>query len=210
MEPKIEENNLKYKRVKKIIQYLWEKNDSRPIYSVIDIGCGSGYLALQIAKVIDCNVDAVDISPDACRNAKARIDDAVSQGVLRPGQVNVYLDNKFELRTKISNKKYDLVSCADIISSYESIDDKTKLVQKMFDYKTEKGSVLVTALCRQDDAFAKKYHNSKATKHKSNEEIIKIPMFDETTEFYILLFKDIKGEKIEHKRLDKECVLFYI
>ncbi|MEA3515254.1 MAG: hypothetical protein U9R34_07270 [Nanoarchaeota archaeon] len=210
MEPKIEENNIKYKRVKQIIQYLWKKNNSKPIYSVIDIGCESDYMALQIAKVIDCNVNAVYVSSDECKNAKARIDNAVSQGVLRPGQVSVYLENKFELKTKISNKKYDLVSCADRISSYESIDNKTNLVQKIFDYKAEKGSVLITALCCQDDAFAKKYHNNEVIKYNSNEEIAKVLMFDETTDFYISLFEDIKGEKIKHKRLDQECVLFYI
>lgn len=210
MKPQIEENNPKYKRVKNIIQYLRKKNYSRPIYSVIDISCGSGYMASQIAKIIDCNVDAIDVSPEECRNAKVRIDNEVSQDILESGQVNVYLDNIFELRTKIGNKKYDLVSCADMISSYEGIDDKTKLVQKLFDYKAEKGSVLLTALCCEDKAIAKKYSDGEVIKYESDGEMVKVPMFNETAESYISLFENIKGEKIEHKRLDEECVLFYI
>ncbi len=46
---------------------LAEKND----YQVLDVGTGSGCLAVSLAKYASCWVDAVDISKDALETAKA-------------------------------------------------------------------------------------------------------------------------------------------
>ena len=204
-----DKDHTKCKRVKTVTQFLWFKNREKFMPSVIDIGCGPGYIALQMAKSLDCNVDAVDFSPDECRNANLLKEDAVKHYQIRPQQMNIYLDDIFDPKTEIAGKKYDLVFCADIIASYAR-NEKINLARKLFDYKADDGSVLVTSLCCEDEALAEKYANGDIIQYKSGEEIIKVPLFTETPEFYISLFEDISGKKVEHKRLDKECVLFYM
>lgn len=205
-----DKNHPKCKRVRDITTYLKNKDVKRPIYSVIDVGSGPGYIALQIAKVLDCNVDAVDFSLNECVNTIHSIDSAIERSEIRQGQVQAYFDDIFEPKTLIQDRKYDLVFCADIIGSYESIDDKTRLARKLFDYKKEDGSLLVTALCCEDDKLADKYLRGDIIQYESEGEIVKVPLFSETPEFYASLFGTLHGYKVEHKRLDKECVLFYI
>ena len=206
----LDKNHPKCKRVKDITAYLKKKDLKMPIYSTIDVGSGPGYIALQIAKILDCNVDAVDFSLNECVNAIHRIDGAIERSEVRPEQVEVYFDDIFDPKTKIMDKKYDLVFCADIMGSYDNIDDKVKLAHKLFDYKNEDGSLLVTALCCEDDKLADKYLRGDIIQYESEGEIVKVPLFSETPEFYASLFGTLHGYKVEHKRLDKECVLFYM
>ena len=205
-----DKNHPKCKRVRDITAYLKKKNLKRPVYSTIDVGSGPGYIALQIAKIIDCNVDAVDFSLNECVNAIHRIDGAIERSEIRPEQVEVYFDDIFDPKTMIQYKKYDLVFGVDIIGSYDSMDDKVKLAHKLFDYKNEDGSLLVTALCCEDKALAEKYLRGEIIQYESEGEIVKVPLFSETPEFYVSLFEKIHGYPVEHKRLDKECVLFYM
>ena len=62
--PRFETEELVEKTIKYINKYL-DKN-----VDVIDLGTGSGCIAITLKKELDCNVDAVDISPKALEIAK--------------------------------------------------------------------------------------------------------------------------------------------
>ena len=62
--PRFETEELVEKTIKYINKYLDKKVD------VLDLGTGSGCIAITLKKELDCNVDAVDISPKALEIAK--------------------------------------------------------------------------------------------------------------------------------------------
>ena len=65
---------------------------------VVDLGTGSGCIAIALAKNLDCAVDAVDISSSALEVAKRN---AINNNV----DINFYLGDML----KPLNKKYDLI-----------------------------------------------------------------------------------------------------
>lgn len=56
--------------VEEVLKYLRENGVKR----VLDIGTGSGCLAIAVAANCDCHVDAIDISPEALQTAKENSD----------------------------------------------------------------------------------------------------------------------------------------
>ena len=62
--PRFETEELVEKTIKHINKYLDKKVD------ILDLGTGSGCIAITLKKELDCNVDAVDISPKALEIAK--------------------------------------------------------------------------------------------------------------------------------------------
>ena len=62
--PRFETEELVEKTIKYIKKYLDKKVD------IVDIGTGSGCIAITLKKNLDCNVDAVDISKEALEVAK--------------------------------------------------------------------------------------------------------------------------------------------
>lgn len=62
--PRFETEELVEKTIKYINKYLDQKVD------ILDLGTGSGCIAITLKKELDCNVDAVDISPKALEIAK--------------------------------------------------------------------------------------------------------------------------------------------
>ena len=62
--PRFETEELVEKTIKYINKYL-DKN-----VDILDLGTGSGCIAITLKKELDCNVDAVDISPKALEIAK--------------------------------------------------------------------------------------------------------------------------------------------
>ena len=62
--PRFETEELVEKTIKYINKYLDKKVD------ILDLGTGSGCIAITLKKELDCNVDAVDISPEALEIAK--------------------------------------------------------------------------------------------------------------------------------------------
>ena len=62
--PRFETEELVEKTINYISDYFDKKID------IVDIGTGSGCIAITLKKNLDCNVDAVDISPNALEVAK--------------------------------------------------------------------------------------------------------------------------------------------
>ena len=90
--PRFETEELVDKTINYIKKYFNKKID------IVDIGTGSGCIAISIKKEIDCNMDAVDISEYALEVAK---ENAKRNNV----DINFYNGNLLEPL----NKKYDVI-----------------------------------------------------------------------------------------------------
>ena len=97
--------------VSKTIDYI--KSNFKGKIDVVDIGTGSGCIAITLKKEIDCNMDAVDISDKAlCMAKKNAIDNNVEINFFKSDMLNSL------------NKKYDvIISNPPYISYNEEIMD---------------------------------------------------------------------------------------
>ncbi len=108
--PRFETEELVDKTINYIKMYLKE-----PL-NIVDLGTGSGCIAISIKKEIDCNMDAVDISKQALKIARMN---AKENNV----DINFYCDSFLEPL----NKKYDvIISNPPYISYDEEIMDVVK------------------------------------------------------------------------------------
>lgn len=108
--PRFETEQLVEETIKLIKKIFNKKID------IVDIGTGSGCIAITLKKQIDCNMDAVDISSDALEVAK---NNAIKNNVL----VNFIEGDML----KSLNKKYDvIISNPPYISYDEEIMDIVK------------------------------------------------------------------------------------
>ena len=100
--------------VSKTIAYIKENFNKK--IDIVDLGTGSGCIAITLKKELDCNVDAVDISNDALEVAKQNaIDNNVEINFINGDMLNPL------------NKKYDcIISNPPYISYNEEIMDIVK------------------------------------------------------------------------------------
>lgn len=100
--------------VEKTIKYI--KNKFNDKIDVLDIGTGSGAIAITLDKEINCNIDGVDISSVA-------LDVAKENNQINNTNVNLFISNVFDN----VNKKYDvIISNPPYISKDEEIMDIVK------------------------------------------------------------------------------------
>lgn len=102
--------------VDKTINYINKYFDNINNLSILDIGTGSGCIAISLKKELNCKVNAVDISSDALEVAKKN---AIDNGVdVKFIESNVFsnIDDRFDII--ISNPPY--------IREDEEIDDVVK------------------------------------------------------------------------------------
>jgi len=90
--PRFETEELVSKTISYLKQYFNTKLD------IVDLGTGSGCIAISIKKALNCTMDAVDISNDALEVAKKN---AINNSV----DINFYLGDML----KPLNKKYDCI-----------------------------------------------------------------------------------------------------
>ena len=90
--PRFETEELVDKVIKYINKYFGKKID------IVDLGTGSGCIAITLKKILDCNMDAVDISDAALKVAKSN---ALKNNTL----INFYQGNMLEPL----NRKYDII-----------------------------------------------------------------------------------------------------
>lgn len=109
--PRFETELLVDKTIKKIKKFFVNKT-----VDIVDLGTGSGCIAITIKKELDCNVDAVDISKETLEVAR---DNAQNNNV------NINFIN--EDMTKYNSKQYDvIISNPPYISHNEKIMDIVK------------------------------------------------------------------------------------
>lgn len=100
--------------VEKTIKYIKNKYDNK--IDILDIGTGSGAIAITLDKEVNCNVDAIDISSKALEVAK-------ENNKLNGTNVNMFISDVFG---NVS-KKYDvIISNPPYISNDEEIMDIVK------------------------------------------------------------------------------------
>ena len=100
--------------VEKTIKYIKNKHDNK--IDILDIGTGSGAIAITLDKEVNCNVDAIDISSEALEVAK-------ENNKLNGTNVNMFISDVFG---NVS-KKYDvIISNPPYISKDEEIMDIVK------------------------------------------------------------------------------------
>ena len=100
--------------VEKTIKYIKDKFNKR--VDILDIGTGSGAIAITLDKLVDSNVDAVDISKVALNVAK-------ENNELNNTNVNLFISDVFDS----VNKRYDvIISNPPYISRNEEIMDIVK------------------------------------------------------------------------------------
>ena len=108
--PRFETEELVSKTIMYIKKYFNKKID------IVDLGTGSGCIAITLKKELDCNMDAVDISSEVLEVAKKN---AINNEV----KINFYLGNMLEPL----NKKYDcIISNPPYIKYDEEIMDLVK------------------------------------------------------------------------------------
>ena len=108
------------------------RNTQHATRSLLDIGTGSGILAIAAAKLGYAPVDAFDFDPESVRIAR---ENARKNGVLRKIHITRRDVTKLPLR---SEKKYDLI-CANLISTL-LIAERTRIL-----YRLKPDGVLVLA-----------------------------------------------------------------
>ena len=107
--PRFETEELVNRTIKYIKQYI-------PNPKIVDLGTGSGCIAITLSKELDVSVDAVDISDKALEVAK-------QNNEMNKGKVTFYQGNMLEPL----NKKYNvIISNPPYISRNEEIEDIVK------------------------------------------------------------------------------------
>lgn len=100
--------------VEKTINYINKMFNKR--INILDLCTGSGCIAISIKKIVDCNMDACDISSDALEVARDNIK-------LNNVDINLITSDIFSN----INKKYDVIICNPPYISYdEEIDGIVK------------------------------------------------------------------------------------
>jgi len=138
--PRFETEELVEKTINYIKQYLNKKVD------IIDLGTGSGCIAITLKKEIECNMDALDISSSALEVAKenAKLNDV---------EINFINDDMLNPL----NKKYDvIISNPPYISYDEEIMDIVKNNEpKLALYAKNNGLYYYEELIKNADKYLK-------------------------------------------------------
>ena len=93
--------------VEKTIKYI--KNKFNDKIDILDIGTGSGAIAITLDKEINCNIDGVDISSVA-------LDVAKENNQINNTNVNLFISNVFD---NVNKKYYVIISNPPYISKDE-------------------------------------------------------------------------------------------
>ena len=81
-----------------LVSETYEKIKNKKDLNIVDLGTGSGCIAITLSKLLNCEIDAVDISKEALEVAKRN-------NVNNKTKVNFYLGDML----KPLNKKYDVI-----------------------------------------------------------------------------------------------------
>lgn len=95
---------------------------------VLDVGCGYGFIGITIAKIMNCNVEMIDINNRALSLAKMNI---ISNGV----KANIFFSNIYQE----INKLYDVIITNPPIRAGKMV--YLKIINDSFKYLKENGEL---------------------------------------------------------------------
>lgn len=87
-----------------LISYTYEKIKNKNNLSIVDLGTGSGCIAITLSKLLDIEIDAVDISKEALRVAEINNKNNKTKVKFYLGDMLEPLDKKYDVI--ISNPPY--------------------------------------------------------------------------------------------------------
>ena len=102
--------------VEKTIKYIKKKYNNKEILSILDIGTGSGCIAITLKKELNANITGIDISEEALKVAK-------SNANINNVDINFYQSDIF---SNIKEKFDVIISNPPYISYEEEIEDIVK------------------------------------------------------------------------------------
>lgn len=71
--------------------------NNKKVESILDVGCGYGYIGITLAKVLNCQVDMIDVNKRAVHLAKMNIDINKINGVSFESNAYESVTNKYDL-----------------------------------------------------------------------------------------------------------------
>ena len=115
-------------RVQLIIQRLQKIDEQRPIKSILDVGCGNGWVLQAISEAFpDCMLFGIEPSAVGCSNSAARVENAnIKCGTLD----QVEFDQRF-----------DAVVCSEVL---EHVSDQDHLIMQLAEMLDESGTLVMT------------------------------------------------------------------
>ncbi len=122
--PRFETEYLVDKTINYVNQMFNKKID------VLEIGCGSGCIAISLKKNIDCSIDALDINEDAIKLSKLN-------GLKNKQDINFFVQDIHNFNNK---KKYDLIISNPPYVPFDSlVDEKIKYEPENAIYAKDNG-----------------------------------------------------------------------
>lgn len=165
--------------VDKTIKYLSHLNISNP--NILEIGTGSGCIAIALKKHLNCNIDAIDISDKAILLAK---ENATNNNI----NINFTVKDIHEFN---NNKKYDLIiSNPPYVPFNSNVDEKIKYEPNNAIYAKDNGLYFYDLILKQiKDNLNTNYLIAFEIGDKEGQDIINI-IKKYLPKAYILLEKD--------------------
>jgi len=201
-------NCLKQQRTRKLIDYLAKKAGIGD-KSVLDVGCGPGFILLEFAKNLGYECFGVDFSEKEIRIARDNLWIPYINRLIGECQVSFYTDDIFAPSQGWSRRKYDLVTCIDVLGSYER-DQKEEVISALVPYVDETGRLLITTLCCEKEETAEQYKRGEAIRYREKGREVPVVLHNETLDTYVQIMSkslDGNGRKFDLKRLDPESIL---
>ncbi|RLA94377.1 MAG: hypothetical protein DRG25_02675 [Deltaproteobacteria bacterium] len=170
--------HLMAKRTKKIIDYL-EKLDCQ---TILDVGCGTGRVAVMISKALGIKVDGVDFSREVVKRAR----NFISQ---EKANIRIYCEDIVSpsLDSGLRSKVYDAVLCKDVVAAY-TLKGKKELITAMLKHVKPKGHLIMNVLSCEKER----------------------DLYSESKETYQEVLKEITGKEPYIERMDEEALLIHV
>jgi cyclopropane fatty-acyl-phospholipid synthase-like methyltransferase len=195
-------DHLKRKRLDLIIQRLKNAGYYDEVFS---IGCGAAVVEIEIARQLNKRVIGIDCSDSAVELARELIEKAVTDGMIRRGQVEVLKDDLMKMSASLKRTlPMPLVICIDVIAAF-SLWTKKAFLQKAWSKCVASGGDLIfTALSCLDDSLADKYASGQIIRG----ELYTAPLYSENIGTYIQLINSLnpRPERFRAIRLDNESL----
>jgi 2-polyprenyl-3-methyl-5-hydroxy-6-metoxy-1,4-benzoquinol methylase len=173
-----DETHLMAQRIKKIIDYIAKLGCQR----VLDVGCGTGRVAVRISKELGLEVDGVDFSEKVLEKARAFIKK-------EKANIRIYYEDIVtpSSGSSLKHKYYDVVLCKDVVAAY-TLEGKKQLITAMLKYVKPKGHLIMSVMS-----------STKET-----------PFYSESEETYRQIIKEITKKEPYIERMDEEALFIHV